>query len=149
MIYTTYFANLKNLPDNIIPVSIAGKSPEWYHGLEYKKLAPKYSFWKVWKENQDNQYYIDHYYSDVLSGLTQMEVIKELTILLQAKVNRVLHHPLDSNLNQYHIALVCYESPEKFCHRHLVSEWLEKDNFKCSELTKEQVGNYQNDKYRL
>ena len=36
MIYTSYFAKMKDLPDNIVPISIAGKSPDWYNGLEYK-----------------------------------------------------------------------------------------------------------------
>lgn len=44
MIYTSYFAQLRNLPENIIPVSICGKAPNWYHGYQYKKLAPKYDF---------------------------------------------------------------------------------------------------------
>ena len=39
-IYTSYFANLKNLPDNVCPISICGKAPDWYKGLQYKKLAP-------------------------------------------------------------------------------------------------------------
>lgn len=44
MIYTTYFAKLKSLPNNIIPISICGKAPNWYTGLQYKKLAPKFDF---------------------------------------------------------------------------------------------------------
>lgn len=44
MIYTSYFAKLKSLPDNIVPISICGKTPDWYKGLQYKKLAPKYDF---------------------------------------------------------------------------------------------------------
>jgi hypothetical protein len=42
--YTSYFAQLKNLPENFIPISICGKAPEWYTGLQYKKFAPKYTF---------------------------------------------------------------------------------------------------------
>lgn len=41
MFYTSYFANLKKLPDNVVPISICGKAPDWYSGLQYKKLAPK------------------------------------------------------------------------------------------------------------
>lgn len=41
MIYTTYFANLKRLPQDVVPISICGKATEWYDGLQYKKLAPK------------------------------------------------------------------------------------------------------------
>lgn len=45
MIYTSYFAKLKELEKhNIIPISICGKAPDWYKGLQYKKLAPKYGF---------------------------------------------------------------------------------------------------------
>ena len=49
MIYTTYFAQLRNLPESIIPVSICGKAPSWYKGFQYKKLAPKYDFFMEWK----------------------------------------------------------------------------------------------------
>lgn len=44
MIFTTYFAKLKSLPSNTVPISICGKAPDWYKGLQYKKLAPKYRF---------------------------------------------------------------------------------------------------------
>ena len=50
MIYTSYFAKLKSLPDNIVPISICGKAPDWYEGLQYKKLAPKYDFFMKWKK---------------------------------------------------------------------------------------------------
>ena len=50
MIYTSYFAKLKSLPDNIVPISICGKAPDWYKGLQYKKLAPKYDFFMKWKK---------------------------------------------------------------------------------------------------
>ena len=49
-IYTSYFAKLRSLPENIIPISICGKAPEWYTGLQYKKLAPKYGFFMEWKK---------------------------------------------------------------------------------------------------
>ena len=49
MIYTSYFAKLKSLPKNVLPVSICGKAPAWYTGIQYKKLAPKYDFFIDWK----------------------------------------------------------------------------------------------------
>ena len=58
MIYTSYFAKLKSLPDNIVPISICAKAPDWYKGLQYKKLAPKYDFFMKWEEIYDNDYYI-------------------------------------------------------------------------------------------
>lgn len=34
----------------------------------------------------------------------------------------------------YHIALLCYEKPDDFCHRHLVADWLRKNGYECEEL---------------
>ena len=73
MIYTSYFAKLKSLPDNIVPISICGKAPDWYKGLQYKKLAPKYDFFMRWKENHDNDYYIKCFNEQVLSKLNATE----------------------------------------------------------------------------
>lgn len=122
MIYTSYFAKLKSLPDHVIPVSICGKAPGWYKGLQYKKLAPKYDFFMEWKENHDNDYYIRCFNEQVLNKLNAEQVVKELdSILLNATTT------IDYNGNPKEapsVALVCYEKPSDFCHRHLVAEWL-------------------------
>ena len=34
-------------------------------------------------------------------------------------------------------ALVCYEKPSDFCHRHLVADWLNKNGYDCEELSDE------------
>lgn len=118
MIYTSYFAKLKQLEkNNIIPISICGKAPDWYKKLHYKKLAPKYDFFMKWKETHDNDYYIKHFQLEVLNGLSAEKVYEEL--------NRLSH-------NQS-FALICYEKPSDFCHRHLVSEWLNKNGYICEE----------------
>ena len=107
MIYTTYFAQLRNLPPDIIPISICGKAPDWYKGIQYKKLAPKYGFFMKWKQNHDNDYYIEHFQKEVLDLLDINDVITQLYALSGGK----------------DIALVCYEKPTDFCHRHLVAIW--------------------------
>ena len=78
MIFTSYFGKLKSLPDNIIPISICGKAPNWYKGLQYKKLAPKYDFFMEWKKNHDNDYYIKCFNEQVLSELNPLQVLNEL-----------------------------------------------------------------------
>ena len=118
MIYTSYFAKLKSLPKNIIPISICGKAPDWYKGLKYKKLAPKYDFFMKWKENHDNDYYVKCFKEQVLDKLDANDVISELA-------------DVSSGTN---IALICYEKPGDFCHRHLVAEWLRSHGFKCEEF---------------
>lgn len=36
--WTSYFGNVRNLPSDIVPIGIAGKSPGGWKGLEYKSL---------------------------------------------------------------------------------------------------------------
>ena len=41
-IYTSFFANVRNLPENeYFLVCIRGDHPEWYDGFIYKPLIPK------------------------------------------------------------------------------------------------------------
>lgn len=119
-IYTTYFANLRNLPNDITPIAICGKAPGGWKGLQYKTLAPKYSFFSVWKQTHDNDYYIKHYYDEVLNGLDATNVIDELMSLV----------PDDKPSK---VVLVCYEKPNDFCHRHLVADWLQQNGFEVKE----------------
>lgn len=118
MIYTSYFAKFKKLPPNVVPISICCKAPDWYDGLQYKKLAPKYSFFSEWKKNGDNNYYIEHFNDEVLSVLSPQTVYIELMKLSGGK----------------DIALICYEKPTDFCHRHLVAKWLTINGIKCEEI---------------
>lgn len=127
MIYTSCFAKLKELENhNIIPISICGKAPNWYKGLQYKKLAPKYGFFMEWKKNHDNDYYIEHFQKEVLDELNATEVILDFS-----RMN------YGFNVGENDIALICYEKPSDFCHRHLVAEWLNQNGFKCEEWRSE------------
>lgn len=135
MIYTSYFAKLKSLPENIIPISICGKAPDWYKGLQYKKLAPKYGFFMEWKENHDNNYYIKCFNRQVLESLNPYRVLEEIYSLLPQDVEDVLsaaNCPFWIN-RDYNIVLICYEKTEDFCHRHLVADWLNKNGIPCEE----------------
>ena len=137
MIYTTYFAKLKSLLKNIVPISICAKAPDWYKGLQYKKLAPKYDFFMEWKKNHDNDYYIKCFKEQVLDKLNVDDVVKELDSLL-IDVTTTLNYKVDSMLVP-RIALVCYEKPSDFCHRHLVADWLNKNGISCKEWSEEEV----------
>lgn len=87
-------------------VSIAGRSPEYFQGLEYKKLAPKYWFFRRYKEDHDEEAYTAAYYEEVLDRIDPNEV----------------YHELGEDA-----VLLCWEPPGKFCHRRLVAQWLEEN----------------------
>lgn len=118
MIYTTYFAKLNKLPSYIVPISICGKAPNGYSGLQYKKLAPKYDFFMKWKQNHDNDYYVKCFNEQVLAPLNPQTVLQELKNMANSK----------------DIALICYEKPTDFCHRHLVSSWFRENGIECNEI---------------
>lgn len=120
MIYTSYFAKLKFLPVNIVPISICAKAPSWYKGLQYKKLAPKYDFFMEWKRNHDNDYYIKCFNEQVLDKITINKVFEEISTMIG------FDNPVD-------ICFVCYEKPSDFCHRQLVAKWLNDNGIACRE----------------
>ena len=107
-IYTSYFAKLKKIPEDIVRISICGKAPDWYDGIQYKKVAPKYGFFQEWKKNHDNDFYIEHFNAEVLDNLVAKNVYEDLNKLSDGK----------------DCVLICYEKSEDFCHRHLVADWL-------------------------
>lgn len=128
--FTGYFARLKIYKEQgLIPVAICGKSPDWYDGFQYKKLAPKWAFFKEWKDGAhkgDNAYYCKHFKEEVLDTLDVEMVKKELEQF----------GPLDK------LILLCYEKTGDFCHRRLVADWFCGNGIGCIEfLTKQDLSN--------
>jgi len=107
---TSYYSKYKG--ENA--VSIAGKCPDWYHGRQYKVLAPKYWFFKKYKEDGDIAFYTEQYQKEVLDQLDAKQVFEELG---------------------ENAVLLCWEKSGSFCHRHLAAAWLEKQlNIEVKEL---------------
>lgn len=110
---TGYFYHLKEYESaGYVPVSIARYSPPFYHGLEYKKLAPSYDCLNDYKygEHKGNaDVYIGRYMSE-LAKLDAKEVVKELEELTGVKEDKII--------------LLCFEKPSDFCHRKLVAAML-------------------------
>ena len=115
-ITTSYFSKLSKIEN---PVSICGKAPDWYNGPQFKKLAPKYSFFKDYKDGKISPDEYTKQFNDlVLSTLIPDAVVEEIKSF----------YP-----DAEEITLVCYERPSDFCHRHLVAEWLSKFGYAVEE----------------
>lgn len=109
-IYTGYFAKISDYEKlGIVPVGIALGSPHFFHGLTYKKLAPKpwmLTKFKTGELSEDE--YVENFKNLVLKYLS-VEVVKiELEALSEGK----------------DIVLLCWEATGKFCHRNIVAEWI-------------------------
>lgn len=108
MIYTSNYHNCRG-PES---VSISGDrgAEVGYCGICAPQLAPKRSFWMDWHNNVDNRteeenlmFYMDNYYCQVLAQLDP----------------QFIYDKYDNHI------LLCYEQEGLFCHRYLVSAWLE------------------------
>lgn len=121
MIYTTYFAKLKKLSENIIPIAICAKPPNGYSGAVFRTLAPKYDFFKKYQINRDTFEFTENYLGQVLNHLNPCRIVADL------------YYQLGMAPNTCDIALVCFEKSTDFCHRHLVAEWLRAAGYACEE----------------
>ena len=126
MIYTGSYKNC--LKGNLISISgDRGKSVN-YLGACFSALAPKLSFWKEWHNNigkvpedENNRYYIEQFYKQVLKPIDPNEIVKIL---------------IDNAI------LLCYEDSMEFCHRHIVAYWLEKKlGIEVPEVKVDELGN--------
>ena len=128
MIYTGYWAKTKEYEkENLVSVGISGWSPNGYTGKTYKKLAPKYSWWKEWHDKKlGTDWYTAKYKETVLQPLNPYTVIQELTALGDRR----------------DVILLCFEKPDEFCHRHLVAQWL-------NQFTNQKIMEYQLKKQQI
>lgn len=121
MIYTSYFAMLKRIPEDIIPVSIAAKTPNWFKGACYKRLAPSFDILMEYARTGNQERYIERYALDILNKLPVLEVVNEIRAFRSHSAEDVV--------------LLCYERPERFCHRNLIAEWLRQNRYCACELS--------------
>lgn len=110
-IYTSYFAKIKDLPENIIPVSISRYPPKNLKIREYSKFFPPWSIIKEYKITGNQDKYTKDYNNLVLCKLNRDICIQDLIEIGGRK----------------DICLCCYEKSNDFCHRHIVAKWLNYD----------------------
>ena len=116
MLYTSYFGNIRNLPEELAVVSISTIPIKGWSGYQYRKLAPKAEWISLAKNGGTEEY--KRLYMEMLNCLDPDVVIEELYDLTDSE----------------DIVLVCYERSENFCHRHIVSEWFRNAGYECEEF---------------
>ena len=118
-IYTSYFGNWKNFPENLIPIAISRFSPRGVTFKTCSELAPSTELLKGYKNNTISK---EEYVVQYNEQLAKLDV---------HKYGKALHG---------HI-LICYEKVGDFCHRHLVATWLKKAGYSVYELSTKQILN--------
>lgn len=96
--FTSYFANVANIPEGLRAVAIARGVPKGFTGRLYQRLAPSWAMLKMGRPEYDRLF------AGILARLDPHEVYRDLG---------------DDAV------LLCWERPNLWCHRRMVAEWLE------------------------
>lgn len=124
-IYTSYFANINklraNFKGNVAIISISRVTYNTFKVDGYLgELAPSSRLladYRGGKVNWDE--YTERFKEETLDYVDARDIVRRINEIAYGKDNAVL---------------MCYESPEKNCHRHLVSDWLNSYGVECSEI---------------
>lgn len=117
-IYTSYFANLKTLEEaGIYCVAICSKVPDFFKGPNLESVAPSKSILYEYKNSQqtdaDREHYRQRYENEILCAYRfHPEYLTDRLAYFSS---------VEGNKD---VALLCYERPEDFCHRHILAEWM-------------------------
>lgn len=119
-IYTSYFANAKNLVKNgIVCVSIARISPGWFQGPKMMNLAPSKKL--LFDKSITDEAFEREYEREVCSKLSPAWLRREMERVSQGR----------------DVALLCYEKPGDECHRHTLAKWMNANGFDVHEFGQE------------
>ena len=117
-IYTSYFSNLDRLEAaGIYPVAVCNKVPAFFRGPNIESVAPNNSILWEYKKSagtpDDQDRYRQRYINEVLCVYRFHP--EYFTQLLES---------FSQSEDGKDIALLCYERPEDFCHRHILAGWM-------------------------
>ena len=114
-IYTSYFGNLLKLREKgIKPISIALLPPRWYAGDELRDLAPDSTVFIGYKENIVNEERFKRFYEYKIRQLGKEKILKMI----------------EDKAEGQDVALICFEAPGCFCHRHILADYLDIEEYK-------------------
>lgn len=122
MIYTGYYSKVKvYIESGLVPVSISRTKPEFIKEIDtIFQLAPEQNIlWNYKNGVIDEMEYTSKYLSQ-LDRIGIREILKSI-------------HKYGDN-----VVLLCWEAPDKFCHRHILADYINKrTNLNIKEYTNE------------
>ena len=113
MIFTSYFANLKNCPKNYRKVAICQYPPKGWSSEIEQALTPTKTLFSAIKYGKITMEEFDEQFNEQLSKLD----------------------PLEVGFKYQDSILLCYEKDPNECHRKQVAEWLESNGVGCEEYS--------------
>lgn len=109
MICTSYYAKAVKYPDTF-RIGISLSKPSYAAtNCDLKWLAPTWEMLARYKKDHDENAYIFKYLDMLAKKDATLEYLVERMLLKEKKQN---------------VLLLCWEAPDKFCHRHLLAKYL-------------------------
>ena len=114
-IYTSHFGNLSKLEKKgIKPISIALFPPKWYDGDALLDLTPDLTIFTGYKENIITEERFKKFYKYKIKQLGKERILKMIEDIADGQ----------------DVALICFEAPGGFCHRHILADYLDIEEYK-------------------
>lgn len=113
MIYTSYFGKVKNINPEFL-FAVTASKPKFFNGKHLNCVAPNYKWVDDYKQGRITELqYTDLY-------------IKYLNNNKENIISQIKSLPDNS-------MLLCYEVNGKFCHRHILANWLRQNGILIEE----------------
>lgn len=144
-VFTSYFANIKNIPEDFFLVSVSGGQS---NGLQEQinffapKLRPSKDIFFEYKATKDWKTYVDRFKSEILVNVDWLEQLETF----ESHANKI-------SKTVENIVLLCYESADtedglgNFCHRHILAESIEEEF--VTNVLEYGFENYERNNYRM
>jgi len=144
-IFTSYFANIKNIPEDFFIVSVSGGH---FKGLQEQvdyiatNLAPNKKIFYEYKETNDWKKYVKQFKLEILSKIDWLEILENF----ESHANKI-------GKSVENIVLLCYEAAKtkdgkgKFCHRYILAESIEEEFL--TKVLEYNFENYERVNYRM
>ena len=115
MLYTSYYGNPHLDQNKVFPVQVSNSAPEGFP-IKYvlKEVIPS------WKD------IVEPYKENLLSEVEYTVKYKKMLDSQEFTIRIMLEDIMEkaSTLGLQDIVLLCYEKPGRFCHRHILAEWI-------------------------
>ena len=121
-VYTSYYAKAKDLSENnYLFIRISTSAPKWWKKplLNMPELYPGWELVDGVKRGIIDEEEYTKKYIEALNKLDRPTIIEKIYL---AAINS---SSIPERQNR-DIILLCYETPDKFCHRHVLADWIGK-----------------------
>ena len=124
-VYTSYFGKMRKFPEDFATIAICVYPPDWFGGFKFEKFCPPEEVFHRYNGSEKTETVWDAF---------ELEYKRKLK-RLDAK--RAMHELYSMFKYKKAIVLLCWETPDKHCHRHILARWFRHFGFDVKEWSED------------